>query len=83
MSTIDKVLDLRDRLRRGRAPAEAAPDDPLRGALDILDALEKRLTAAGVPADRAPELGRVTLQTLLERPDDSRRLLAALAAAKG
>lgn len=83
LTTIDKLLDLRDRLGRGRAPADAAPDDPLRGALDILDALEKRLTAAGVPAERAPELGRVTLQTLLERPDDSRRLLAALAAAKG
>ncbi len=83
VATMDKLLDLRDRLRRSRDPAEAVPDDPLRGALDVLDALEKRLTAAGVPADQAPRLGRVTLQTLLERPDDSRRLLAALAAAKG
>lgn len=83
IATMDKLLDLRDRLAGGRAPAAADPEDSLRGALDVLDALERRLTAAGVPADKAPELGRVTLQTLLERPDDARRLLAALAAAKG
>ena len=73
------VISIRTAL--ARKPA-GAPDEAARTLLSALDSIERRLSASGVPAEKAPEIGRAALLTLLERPDDARRLLDSLATAR-
>ena len=76
------VLTIRTSWNKPKAAA-AAPAEAAKSLLQALDAIERQLAQSGVPADQATEIGRTALLTLLERPDDARRLLDSLAAARG